>query len=153
VFDILAYLVERYYELGTYPDQDTLSRQLVAAGFETQEIHQALRWLAGLEQNGWRHSEAGLGSDGMVSLRHYTPAEQRKLDTDGRGFLHFLEAAGALDASQREVVLDRVMATEIEIGLDELKLVVLLVLWNQGRPLDSLILDELLVSERAVTLH
>jgi Smg protein len=153
VFDILAYLVERYYDLGAYPDQDTLSRQLVAAGFETQNIHQALRWLAGLEQNGWRHAEAGLGPDGPVSLRHYTVAEQRKLDTETRGFLHFLEAAGALDASQREVVLDRVMATEIEIGLDELKLVVLLVLWNQGRPLDSLILDELLISERAVTLH
>ena len=33
------------------------------------------------------------------------------------------------------------------------RLVILLVLWNQGSPLDSLILDELLVSERVVTLH
>ena len=154
MFDILAYLVERYYELGAYPDQDTLSRQLVAAGFETRDIHQALRWLSGLEQREWRHTGDGLSADGPVSLRHYTPAEQRKLDADSRGFLHFLEAAGALDASQREMVLDRVMAlTDIETGLDELKLVVLLVLWNQGRPLDSLILDELLVSERVITLH
>jgi Smg protein len=153
VFDILAYLVERYYELGAYPDQDTLSRQLAAAGFETQDIHQALRWLSGLEQHGWRRAEDRAGPDGPVSLRHYTAAEQRKLGPESRGFLHFLEAAGALDALQREVVLDRVMATEIEIGLDELKLIVLLVLWNQGRSLDSLILDELLVSERAVTLH
>jgi len=153
VFDILAYLVERYYELGAYPDEDTLSQQLLAAGFETQDIHQALRWLSGLEQHGWRHPGAALGSEGPISLRHYTPLEQRKLDAESRGFLHFLEAAGALDASQREVVLDRVMATEIEIGLDELKLVILLVLWNQGSPLDSLILDELLVSERVVTLH
>lgn len=153
MFDILAYLVERYYELGAYPDQDTLSQQLTAAGFETEDIHQALRWLSGLEQHDWRRAESRVGSDGPVSLRHYTPAEQRKLDPESRGFLHFLEAAGALDASQRELVLDRVMATDIEIGLDELKLVVLLVLWNQGRPLDSLILDELLVSERAITLH
>jgi uncharacterized protein Smg (DUF494 family) len=58
-----------------------------------------------------------------------------------------------LDVRQREVVLDRIMATEIEIGLDELKLVILLVLWNHGSPLDTLILDELLVSERVVTLH
>jgi len=153
VFDILAYLVERYYELGAYPDQDTLSRQLVAAGFETQDVHQALRWLSGLEPHDLPRPESVLGPDGPVSLRHYTTAEQRKLDPESRGFLHFLEAVGALDASQREVVLDRVMATEIEIGLDELKLVILLVLWNQGRPLDSLILDELLVSERVVTLH
>lgn len=156
MFDILAYLVERYYELGAYPDQDTLSRQLVAAGFETQDIHEALRWLSGLEPHGWRHRGPGteLDPDDPLSLRHYTPAEQRKLDVPSRGFLHFLEAAGALDASQREVVLDRVMAlTDVEIGLDELKLVILLVLWNQGHPLDSLILDELLVSERIVTLH
>jgi Smg protein len=151
VFDILAYLVERYYELGAYPDQDTLSRQLTAAGFETQDIHQALGWLSGLDQPGWGHAQRGPGF--AAPLRHYTMSEQRRLDAECRGFLHFLEAAGALDVSQREVVLDRVMATEIEIGLDELKLVILLVLWNQGSPLDSLILDELLVSERVVTLH
>jgi Smg protein len=153
VFDILAYLVERYYELSAYPDQETLSRQLVAAGFETQDIHQALGWLTGLEQHGRRRSLVGPGSADALALRHYTTSEQRRLDAECRGFLHFLEAAGALDVAQREVVLDRVMATEIEMGLDELKLVILLVLWNQGSPLDSLILDELLVSERVVTLH
>jgi Smg protein len=154
VFDILAYLVERYYELGPYPDQDTLSRQLAAAGFESQEIQRALRWLSGLALDQPPHAGTAAGSDGPVPLRHYTPAEQYKLDVESRGFLQFLEAAGALDAKQRELVLDRVMAlSDIEIGLDELKLVVLLVLWNQGRALDSLILDELLVTERVVTLH
>ena len=87
MFDILAYLVERYYELGAYPDQDTLSRQLTAAGFETEDIHQALRWLSGLEQHGWRRAEDRAGSEGPVSLRHYTPAEQRKLDVPSRGFV------------------------------------------------------------------
>jgi uncharacterized protein Smg (DUF494 family) len=43
--------------------------------------------------------------------------------------------------------------TDIEIGLHELKLAMLLVLWNQGQPLDSLILDELLLRERFATLH
>src|SRR5262249_49022432 len=137
VFEILAYLVERYYELGAYPDQETLSRQLAAAGFEAQDIHQALGWLSGLQQPDWGRAQAGYPQS--PALRHYTMSEQRRLDAECRGFLHFLEAAGALDVSQREVVLDRVMATEIEIGLDELKLVILLVLWNQGSPLDSLI--------------
>ena len=41
----------------------------------------------------------------------------------------------------------------LKSALTQLKLVILLVLWNQGSPLDSLILDELLVSERVVTLH
>ena len=150
MIDILAYLVDRYYELGACPDQETLSRQLAAAGFETQDIHQALGWLSGLQQFGWPHPQAGSAA---LALRHYTTSEQRRLDAECRGFLHFLEVAGALDVRQREVVLDRIMATEIEIGLDELKLVILLVLWNHGSPLDTLILDELLVSERVVTLH
>ena len=154
MFDILAYLVERYYELGAYPDQDTLSRQLAAAGFEMPDIQRALRWLSGLAPDQWPHVSTGRASDGLMPLRHYTPAELNKLDVESRGFLQFLETAGALDTRQRELVLDRVMAlTDIEIGLDELKLVILLVLWNQGRALDSLILDELLVTERVVTLH
>jgi hypothetical protein len=43
--------------------------------------------------------------------------------------------------------------TDVEIGLDELKLVMVLVPRNQGHPLDPLILDELLASERTGTLH
>ena len=79
VFDILAYLVERYYELGAYPDADTLSRQLAAAGFETQDIHQALDWLSGLEQDGTGDDpEAAVRPTVLPALRHYTPSEQRK---------------------------------------------------------------------------
>jgi Smg protein len=144
VFDILAYLVERYYELGAGPDQETMSRQLAAAGFETQGIHQALGWLSGLQQPGWPHPQAG-----SAAPLHDVGATQARR---GMPRLPALPG-GALDVRQREVVLDRIMATEIEIGLDELKLVILLVLWNHRSPLDTLILDELLVSERVVTLH
>jgi hypothetical protein len=43
--------------------------------------------------------------------------------------------------------------TDIEIGRDELKLVMLLVPCDQKHPLDSFILDELLVSKRFITLR
>ena len=33
---------------------------------------------------------------------------------------------------------------DTEAGVEHIKLVVLMVLWNQGQPLDTLILDELL---------
>ena len=48
------------------------------------------------------------------------------------GFLLFLEQHGVLDADQRELVLDRAMALDQdEIDLDDLKWVVLMVLFNQ----------------------
>ena len=49
-----------------------------------------------------------------------------------RGFLLFLEQHGVLDADQRELVLDRAMALDQdELDLDDLKWVVLMVLFNQ----------------------
>ncbi len=156
MFDILAYLVERYYDFGTYPDQDTLSQQLIAAGFDTQDVNQALRWLSGLEATTFanRVSTGERRIQGDASLRQYAPAEQSKIDADSRGFLQFLESAGVLNGIQREIIVDRVMALdEVEVGLDELKLVVLLVLWKQGHALDALLLDELLVDRRAATHH
>ena len=59
-------------------------------------------------------------------------AELDKLDTESRGFLLFLEQNGVLDAGQRELVLDRAMALDQEeLELDDLKWVVLMVLFNQ----------------------
>jgi Smg protein len=153
VFDILAYLVERYYDLGSYPDLETLSRQLAAAGFEAAQIDEAVHWLTGLEQLSPSVVVGNLQNAGD-SIRHYAPAEMRKIHLDGRGFLQFLEAAGVLESSQREVVIDRIMALgEPEVGVEQVKLIVLMVLWNQGQALDSLILDELLASERLGALH
>ena len=51
---------------------------------------------------------------------------------EARGFLSFLEQHGILDAGQRELVVDRAMALDQdEIDLDDLKWVVLMVLFNQ----------------------
>jgi len=68
--------------------------------------------------------------------------------------LQFLESTGVLSAAQREVVIDRVMALDDgEVRVAQVKLIVLMVLWNQGQPLDSLIVDELLATERTGPLH
>ncbi len=45
MFDVLVYLFENYYQTETYPDQDTLERKLHAAGFENDDIQDALDWL------------------------------------------------------------------------------------------------------------
>ena len=64
--------------------------------------------------------------------RLLSPREETKLDIEARGFLMVLEQHGVIDADRRELVLDRAMALDQdELDLDDLKWVVLMVLFNQ----------------------
>jgi Smg protein len=152
VLDILAYLVERFFDFGDYPDLEALPRQLAAAGFEPDDIEDALTWLAALQERA--DSTAALRAQATPSVRQFAGSEQRKIDVGGRGYLHFLEVAGILDATQRELVIDRVMAMpDSEVSTGQIKLIALMVLWIHGRPLDALVVEELLASERSALLH
>ena len=42
MFEVLVYLFENYYQTESYPDHLTLSRKLTAAGFENEDISDAL---------------------------------------------------------------------------------------------------------------
>ena len=72
-----------------------------------------------------------------------------------QGFLLFLEQTGVLDHSTRELVIDRIMALETEdIDLDQLKWVILMVLFNQtGHEAAFAWMDDLVFEETMGTLH
>lgn len=143
MFDILVYLFENYVHADACPEPAQLARKLTAAGFEEGEISEALDWLSGLRQlsDGKRPSCAA----GAGSLRVFADDELVRLDVDCRGFLLFLENAGILDAECREMIVERALAlAEPEIELENLKVIVLMVLWQQDKPINGLILDELL---------
>ncbi|MGH8865193.1 MAG: DUF494 family protein, partial [Burkholderiales bacterium] len=73
-----------------------------------------------------------------------TEQELAGLTAEARGFLLFLETAGVIKALQRELVIERVLALdEPAVDLEKVKLIVLMVLWNQNESVDSLVLDEL----------
>src|SRR5262245_13010082 len=72
MFDVLVYLYENYWRPDACPDHDQLSRKLTAAGFENDEIEDALTWLNGLAQATQSHA----GTQSANSLRVYTHAEQ-----------------------------------------------------------------------------
>ena len=42
MFDVLVYLFENYYQVDTYPDHDTLSRKLHAAGCQNEDISEEM---------------------------------------------------------------------------------------------------------------
>lgn len=156
VFDVLIYLFENYMEQGPefHPDRQALTDELAEAGFRNREIRKAFAWLEGLSAQRRAEQPATVQRD-AGSLRHYTPAECSRLDADGRGFLLFMEQSGVLDAAMREVVIDRVMALELdEVGLEQLKWIVLMVLFNQpGQEQAYALLEDLIYDDIQGLLH
>ncbi|HMV18207.1 MAG TPA: DUF494 domain-containing protein [Zoogloea sp.] len=143
MFDILVYLFENYVHADACPEPAQLARKLSAAGFEEEEITEALEWLSGLRELSDGDRPAHVARAG--SVRIYAPEEQVLLGIECRGFLQFMENAGVLDAECREMIVERALALgDPEIELDNLKVIVLMVLWQQDRPINGLILDELL---------
>jgi len=156
VFDVLMYLFENYMDEGTefQPDQEALTHELTQAGFRRGEIRKAFNWLDGL--SALRENSAGQPRQKTASaIRHYTPQEQEKLDEECRGYLQFMEASGVIDPATRELVIDRLMALEAdEIALDQLKWVMLLVLFNQpGQEYAYHMLEDLVFDEMQGHLH
>ncbi|HEY2345445.1 MAG TPA: DUF494 family protein [Xanthomonadaceae bacterium] len=131
ILDVLLYLFEHYFyeDPDAVRDRDSLQNGLLQAGFSPTEINKAFDWLDELA----RQRPMASAPRGVVGpVRMYVEPELSKLDTETLGFLMFLEQQGIIDAAQRELVLDRVMALDQdEIDLDDLKWVVLMVLFNQ----------------------
>lgn len=154
VLDVLMYLFEHYVDEemdDIEPDREQLEIRLLDAGFPTAEIDRAFDWLDGLVEHG-----SALATNGVnVSLRMYTDDELTRLDSELRGFLLFLEQGGILTSTTRELVIDRVMAlNEDEIDLEQLKWVVLMVLFNQpDRELAYADLEDLVFEETPPYLH
>ena len=150
MFDVLVYLYENYWRPDACPSHQQLSRKLSAVGFESDEIQDALKWLDGLATS----AESCTGRQGELSLRVYSAAERELLGEESIGFISFLESAGVLPPTMREMVVDR--ATAIgngPIDLDDLKIIVLMVFWSLGEEPDALILDELFVAPEERLIH
>jgi Smg protein len=131
VLDVLVYLFEHfiYAEDETARDRDSLRDELQQAGFSNGGIQQAFEWLEELERRR-PHAPGPVGPTGPVRI--YAEAEMDRLDGASRGFLMYLEQQGVLDPARRELVLDRIMALPVdELSVEDLKWVVLMVLFNQ----------------------
>ncbi|HEY0296002.1 MAG TPA: DUF494 domain-containing protein [Bordetella sp.] len=152
MFDILVYLFENYYTPQACPTADVLAKRLAAAGFEHEDIDDALGWLYGLAETTERCVElAQVQSEGV---RIYADSEYRQLGTESIGFITFLESAGILPAPLREIVIDRALAApEAPVPLSCTKIIALMVLWSQEAEIDNLVLDELLDDEGGRRLH
>lgn len=153
MFEILVYLFETYYSAELTPPKADLTQHLSRAGFENDQISEALDWLGDLASADERRVVTpALASS--AGLRIYTRSESAKLSREARGFLTFLESAGMLSPSLRELIIERALAVEDEpVPLDQFKVIVLMVLWTRQGNVDSLILEELLPDDESGPMH
>lgn len=149
MFEILMYLFESYIDAGSYPAPDKLTRKLTAAGFEGEDIDEALSWLSALHQPDSYPSV--LAHSG---IRFFADLEIDRLSAEARQFILFAEQQKMITAIEREIVIDRALALQQkDLGLDKLKLIMLIVLWDRHQDLSPLLIEELLVPITSTQLH
>ena len=152
MFDILMYVYETYWHPQACPEPGQLSRKLSAAGFENDEISDALDWLQGLDQA--VSASHMVRQPSTAAIRLYAAQELECLGIEAVGYLNFLESAGTLKPHLRELVVERAMATGIkQLPLEQLKTIVLMVFWRLDEEPDALILDELFVESDDRVVH
>jgi Smg protein len=152
MFDVLVYLFENYYQNDASLDHDALARKLTAAGFENEDITDALDWLRTLSST--EPSALPEQFDESLSFRSYSAEETAKITPEGLGFVAFLESARVLTPTLRETILERAMAVEGDVvQLDKLKVIVLMVLWARRGDVDTLVLEELLPEGEPRAIH
>jgi Smg protein len=150
MFEVLVYLYENYGRPDACPEHAQLARKLSAVGFESEEIEDALSWLDGLADV----AQGQAMRQRADSMRVYSPLERERIGDESIGFISFLESAGVLSSTQRELVIDRATAVgAAPIDLEDLKVIVLMVFWSLGEEPDALILDELFVVPEDRLIH
>ena len=148
MYDVLVYLFENCQQTEVAHDSDRVAKKLSAAGFEDSDISEALHWLAGVVSS----PQAGLDRlpGPQHSFRAFAPRELAKLDAECRGFLLTLEHSGILKPHTRELVIERSLAASGDaLSLEQLKLIVLMVLWNQQTATSRLVAEDLFSAPHA----
>ncbi|MDP6437659.1 MAG: DUF494 domain-containing protein [Gammaproteobacteria bacterium] len=153
VLDVLMYLFENFsdQEYEHAPDQMVLREELLQAGFGELEVDRALDWL---EELAATEAEPFANNPAKRSVRMFSTRELARLDTECRGYVVYLEQIGILSPVQRELVLDRLMALDsVDIDVEQVKWVVLMVLFSQPGQEDAFARMEDLVFEDVGAVH
>lgn len=151
MLDVLAYLFQAFFHADGLPDVPKLANELADAGFEEDEIGEAMAWLGDLARldDGPYAALAGRHLE-----RQLHPQEIAALSQDALRYWYGLAHAGALDAAQTELVLDRVRSAAPAItGIEQLKHWVLMVAWHKRQDGAVLLIEDILFGRDGATLH
>lgn len=153
VLDVLMYLFDTYIgeDIEPEPDRNILRNELEQAGFNNRVITHALEWLDDLGDVEDETDYSSLSG----STRIFNFRERQRLDVECRGYIIYLEQIGILNSMQRERVLDRILALgERDIDIDDIKWVVLMVLFTQPGQEDAYArMEDLVFEEKIGAVH
>lgn len=150
VVDVLMFLFEHYIgddnEIENPESaRDMAELRLEELGFPPMAINLAFEWLEDLAE---LQDVAELTPLASTSMRVLSQEELNLLDQEGIGFLLHLEQSGVLTPFTRELVLDRVLALDTQVDIEQLKWIVMIVLFNHPGEenayawMESLIFDQ-----------
>lgn len=132
VLDVLIYLFENFVNndnMDFEPESQEISDRLEDAGFSTTDVVKAMQWVLELKENVITVS----ANDYNSSIRIFSVDEQHKISPAIRHTLHCMERDEVITPAIRELIIDRVMALDMdEVQLDQLKWIMLFVLCFQG---------------------
>lgn len=148
VVDVLMYLFENIIgeEAHVDPERDLIASQLEEMGFPQHEIMRAFDWLEDLAEI--QHESTGRQQQAQ-SIRIYSELEKLILDQQSIGFLIYLEESGILTATTRELIMDSIIALDVELDIEQLKWIVMIVLYshpgeeNAYAWMESMVFDQL----------
>lgn len=135
VVDVLMYLFENIItdENPVFPEHDHMFDQLEDMGFPQHEILLAFDWLEDLAElhNNQLETISPQFSVDSQATRIYSELEKMLLTPECMSFLLQLEQGQIITALSREIILDRVLALDVELELEQLKWVIMIVLYSQ----------------------
>ena len=140
---ILVFLLGFFKNFEHFPEPEDLKNCLASAGFDGDEIEEAMSWLSQLT------ASRAIGDveviDESCGIRIYSANENKKLSSSIRGFIQFLENEGGLTAQQREIMINQLVSLpDSDINLQSAKLVGLMVLWRHKKELPAQVRENLL---------
>ncbi len=142
MFDIFIYLFEYYFDAGNFPDPENLSVKLSAAGFDEDDITQAVSWLSGLRELSLVDYPATINQTGS---RCFADLERQLICIDGLRYISFWEQNNVISPVEREMIIDRALVIGNDnLSLDKVKLITLMVLWNQHDDFDFMMMEDLI---------
>lgn len=148
VVDVLMFLFEEYLgeDNNVMDERDHMQTRLEEVGFDNREIDQAFDWLEDLAT---MRDDKDFAPVQQNSIRIFSEEEKDVLNEDCIGFIMYLEQSSILTPVTRELVLDRVIALDNPLNMEQLKWIVMIVLHthpgeeNAFAWMESLVFDDI----------
>jgi Smg protein len=134
VLKVLIYVYDHYMlaDPADVPERHRMLEDLQRRGFSVSEVVQAMEWLSALVGDHRASAEPSEMESARGALRVFDDGELSRLSADSRAFLMLLDRQHVLTQQQRELVIERALALDVdEVEVEQLKWVVLLVLSSQ----------------------